>query len=135
MTGNPGMALLDREIVVDIIDRKIRSGWTIVSGNGEAVIALEQEVYTPGTPANGDFIAFLLPTLPPRSLYLARKTDRLKALLLSGGPVADGEWCHIIGIRFDAADGEAGVQTTLRMLPNLSRTGEVAELAVSGGFP
>ena len=134
MTENSGCALLDEDVVVGIINDRLRSGWTIVSGSSEAVIALEREVYTPGTPANADFVAFLLPSVPPRSLYIARKTGRLKALLLSGGPVAEGEWRHIVAIRFDAAVGEAGVQTTLRMLPDLSRTEEVAELAVNGGF-
>ena len=134
MTDKSGMALLDGGVVVDIIERKLRSGWCIVYGAHDAIIALEEQVFTPGTSANSDFIAFMLPLFPPPPLYLARKTDGLKHLFPKSPPVTEDEWEHVVAIELADADTDGITRVVIRMMSDLSRTGELARLAVAGGF-
>lgn len=69
------------EDLIDDIEGKLRHGWILVLGNLDAIVSLENEVYTPGTPDNADFALYVLPGFPPRSLFIAKKTPKLKELM------------------------------------------------------
>ena len=91
-------------------------------------------MYTPGTPDNDDFIAFLIPAWPPLSLYLARKTAALRRLSPRIPPRTDEEWKHVAGIRFNRIRENGSVDVTVHHLVELSRVREFVVLAMSGGL-
>ena len=69
------------EDLIDMLEDKIRHGWILVFGDSRTLPYLEYGVYPPGTPANADFGMFMLPCFPPRSLFIARKTPKLREFL------------------------------------------------------
>jgi len=94
------IALLTTSEALDTIRRRLMNGWVIVDGDPGALGTLEETVYPPGTPLNAGYeIIGFLP-----SVHLAKKTDRLRALL--GDP---SDFDTIIVLTFGALpDGSPG---------------------------
>jgi hypothetical protein len=91
--------ILEGELEEELRDR-FEEGFIIVQGESKAIMKLEEEVYTPGTEKNRNFIAILLPTFPPSTIFLAKKTRALKELLKAFNPQMSEEFGKLIAITF-----------------------------------
>jgi len=62
----------------DLLREKLMSDWVLMIGDDESILALEWEIYTPGTPKNADFemIGFM-----PSVVFVGKKTDDLRQWL------------------------------------------------------
>ncbi len=78
------LKLFDMEEVYLWVLKRMNEGWVLFAGDSEAIISLEETVYTPDTNKNADFEAASLPptrTLPFRTLYIGKKTPELREVL------------------------------------------------------
>jgi hypothetical protein len=91
--------ILEGELEEELRNR-FEEGFIIVQGESKAIMKLEDEVYTPGTEKNRNFIAILLPTFPPSTIFLAKKTKGLKKLLKIFNPKMSKEFSKLIGLTF-----------------------------------
>jgi hypothetical protein len=90
-----------------------KEGFIIVQGDNEAIMRLEEEVYTPNTEKNTDFIAFLLPLFPPNPLYLVKKTIDLKKFLTVFNSKIQIDFEKLIALNLFMVRGNKGIAEAL----------------------
>lgn len=62
-----------------IVKEKLLNQWILLDGDLKVITAIENLIYTPGTPKNTDFELVLF--IPFTRFFLAKKNDALKKLL------------------------------------------------------
>ena len=100
---------VDKRFVLELVRKRLLDGWVLVVGSPGCVQALEDTVYTPGTPANADFelIIAIARSGGIAPLYLARKTERLNQLLPE---LSSTEWETLLALELAGTPGECTVQ-------------------------
>jgi len=73
-------AILHKDEVKKRMKDHLKSGWIIVSGSLEGIRNLEYSVYLPGTKENENFALIITPR---KSIFLAKKTEKLRKTLKS----------------------------------------------------
>jgi|GEM_PF-1971331 len=91
-----GAKILTTSEAVATIEARLLDGWVILDAPMDVLIAIEKNIYTPGTPRNADFE--ILGFMP--SIHLGRKTDELKALLQD-----PQEWETLLFVGFSQPEG------------------------------
>ncbi len=77
--GHGDIKMLDAEDVYHLVYRRLAFGeWAILIGESEAVSLIEDMVYPPGTSDNADFELIFAPR---KYFFLAKKTNKLRAVL------------------------------------------------------
>ena len=60
------------------LKHKLENGWVLIEGDTNTISQLEERIYTPGTPANADFI---LMGTQSQTAVLGKKTEALYNIL------------------------------------------------------
>lgn len=88
------------------LKRKLKNGYVLFLGSPDAIAAIEQEIYSPGTPENRLFELYIIPPPTFRGIFLGKKTEALRKRL---GNSPDFDQTIAIVFSGDTVERDSGV--------------------------
>jgi hypothetical protein len=98
--------------------RRLSKDWIVIDGDSEALYALEEIVYTPGTFKSADMELALIAGSPPRAIMIGRKRPELRNILQLEDDPAGWESMFLLNLK---QSGDLMVVETGHLKPGVER--------------